>query len=83
MRGFLSEIRRRGYALLPVPQNIVFGEGNLKTTHLSREPRSKGVTSDGIAARELRDALFAAAVCLSKSSKVLLTSFFTVAGVMS
>ena len=36
MRGFLSESRRRGYALLPVPQSIEFGEGSVPRGDVER-----------------------------------------------
>ena len=57
MRGFLSEGRRRGYALLPVPRSIEFGEGNLEIARLSSEPRLYGISPDNVAVRALRDAL--------------------------
>lgn len=57
MDGFASESRRRGYALLPVPQSIQFGEGWVKATHLSRTPRLYGIPPDDVAVRALRDTL--------------------------
>jgi hexosaminidase len=63
MCGFISESRRRGYALLPVPQRIEFGEGRFETTRLSREFHLAGVASGDIAVRALGDVLSATGAC--------------------
>ena len=57
MSGFISESRRRGYALLPVPRQIEFGTGNVETARLAREPRLYGLSPDDIAVRTLRETL--------------------------
>ena len=57
MRGFVSESRRRGYALFPVPRSVEFGEGSVEIARLSRTPRLYGISPDDIAVRALGDAL--------------------------
>ena len=57
MRGFVSESRLRGYALLPVPRQIEFGEGQLAVASLACVSSLFGIEPDDIAARVLRDVL--------------------------
>lgn len=61
MRGFVSESRRRGYALLPVPRAIEMRAGAVEVSCLAREPTLHGAAPGDIAARTLHDLLGGAA----------------------